>query len=138
MNENLQFRELSDRRSKINMRYYQCDKYPIEFVISENLDKHFEAHNHVGHYIISMIIQGIVTVYLENKEWVCSKDTVFVIPPYVVHSVRQEKNTCLMSICIETDFIEKTDIETTSRIIGELLRNIVEQNILRQKMRKNY
>lgn len=31
------------------MRYYQRDKYPIEFVFSENIDKHFDSHNHVGH-----------------------------------------------------------------------------------------
>ena len=111
------------------MQYYQCDKYPIEFVVSENLDKHFESHNHVGHYVISMIMQGVITVCLKNKEWVCSKGTVFIIPPYVVHSVRQERNACLMSICIETDFIEKTDIETTARIVRELLRNVVRQNI---------
>ncbi len=37
------------------MRYYQCDKYPIEFVVSENIDKHFDSHNHVGHYVISVV-----------------------------------------------------------------------------------
>lgn len=34
------------------MQYYQCDKYPIEFVLSENIDKHFDSHNHVRYYII--------------------------------------------------------------------------------------
>ncbi len=53
------------------MRYYQCDKYPIEFVLSENIDKHFDSHNHVGHYIISMVMQGVATVSLENREVVC-------------------------------------------------------------------
>lgn len=112
------------------MRYYQCDKYPIEFVVSENLDKHFEAHNHVGHYVISMIMQGVITVCLENKEWVRSKDTVFIVPPYVVHSVRQERDACLLSVCIGTDFIERTDIETAERTVRELLKDVVVQNIL--------
>ena len=115
------------------MQYYQCDKYPIEFVVSENLDKHFESHNHVGHYVISMITQGVITVCLEHKERVCPEGSVFIVPPYVVHSVRQERNACLMSICIETDFIEKTDIETAARIVQELLKNVVGQNIWGQK-----
>ena len=55
------------------MRYYQCDKYPIEFVLSEDIDKHFDSHNHVGHYVISMVMQGVVTVYLENKEAECRR-----------------------------------------------------------------
>lgn len=48
------------------MRYYQCDKYPIEFVVSENIDKYFDLHNHVGHYVISVVTQGTVTVYFET------------------------------------------------------------------------
>ena len=88
------------------MRYYQCDKYPIEFVLSENIDKHFDSHNHVGHYVISMVMQGVVTFYLKNREMVCHKGDVFIIPPYVVHSVRQGRDTRLLSICIGTSFIK--------------------------------
>ncbi len=59
------------------MRYYQCGKYPIEFVLSENIDKHFDSHNHVGHYVISMVMQGTVTLCLENREVVCRRGDVF-------------------------------------------------------------
>ncbi|MCX4354495.1 MAG: helix-turn-helix transcriptional regulator, partial [Lachnospiraceae bacterium] len=27
-------------------------------VLSENIDKHFDSHNHVGHYVISVVMQG--------------------------------------------------------------------------------
>ena len=33
---------------------------------------------------------------LEHKEWVCPEGSVFIVPPYVVHSVRQERNACLI------------------------------------------
>ena len=59
-----------------DMRYYQCDKYPIEFVLSENIDKHFDPHNHARHYIISTVMQGAVTVHLENREVVCYRGDV--------------------------------------------------------------
>lgn len=59
------------------MRYYQYDKYPIEFVLSENIDKHFDSHNNVGHYVILIIMRGVV----------CRRGDVFIIPPYAVHSV---------------------------------------------------
>ena len=112
------------------MRYYQCDKYPIEFVLSENIDKHFDSHNHVGHYVISMVMQGTVTVCLENKETVCRKGDVFIIPPYAVHSVRQGKDARLLSVCIGTAFMEETDPEKAERIFRELLRGAVEQGVL--------
>ena len=111
------------------MRYYQCDKYPIEFVLSENIDKNFDSHNHVRYYIISVIMQGVVTVYLKSSELICHKGDVFVIPPYVAHSVCQGKNARLMSMCIGTTLIEETDLGTMDGILRELLKNTVEQGV---------
>ena len=53
------------------MRYYQCDTYPIDFVLAENIEKCFVAHNHVGHYVISVVVQGMVTVCLQGRELAC-------------------------------------------------------------------
>lgn len=111
------------------MQYYQCDKYPIEFVLSENIDKHFDSHNHVGHYVISVVMQGTVTVCLENKEVVCYRGDMFIIPPYAVHSVRQGKDARLLSMCMGTAFIEETDRKTAERIVRDLLKDAVAQGI---------
>ena len=111
------------------MRYYQCEIYPIEFVLSENIDKHFDVHNHVGHYVISVVMQGTVTVYLENREVAYRRGDVFIIPPYAVHSVRQGSDASLLSMCIGTVFIEETDLETAESIVQELLMETVERDI---------
>lgn len=111
------------------MRYYQCDKYPIEFVLSENIDKHFASHNHVGHYVISVVMQGTAVVCLENREAACYRGDMFIIPPYAVHSVRQGKNARLLSMCVGTSFIEETDRETAEGIVRDLLRNAASQGI---------
>ena len=115
------------------MRYYQCDKYPIEFVLSENIVKHFDSHNHVGHYVISVVMQGTVTVCLENKEVVCCRGDVFIIPPYAVHSVRQGRDAHLLSMCIGTPFIEKTDMKTAESIVRELLKDVAVQGIFEKE-----
>lgn len=111
------------------MRYYQCDKYPIEFVVSENIDKHFESHNHVGHYVISVVMQGTVTVCLENRKVVCCRGDVFIIPPYAIHSVCQGRDARLLSMCVGTAFIEETNLETAESIVQELLMEAMEQGI---------
>ena len=111
------------------MQYYQHDKYPIEFVLSENIDKHFTSHNHVRHYVISMVMRGVVTAYLENREMACHRGDVFIIPPYTVHSVRQTKNTRLLSMCIGTTFIEDVDLENAEVIVQDLLRDAVKRGI---------
>ena len=111
------------------MRYYQCDKYPIEFVLSENIDKHFDSHNHVGHYVISVVMQEMVTVCLENSEVACRRGDVFIIPPYAIHSVCQRRDARLLSMCVGTAFIEETDLETAEGIVQELLREAAAQGI---------
>ncbi len=118
------------------MRYYQCNKYPIEFVLSENIDKHFDSHNHVGHYVISVVMQGAVTLCLENREAVCRRGDVFIIPPYAVHSVRQGRDARLLSMCVGTAFIEETDLETAEGIVQELLREAMEQDIFGREQRE--
>lgn len=118
------------------MKYYQCQKYPIEFVLSENLDKQFEAHNHVGHYVISLVMQGVVTVCLENREVMCRRGEAFIIPPYVVHAVRQRKDARLLSMCIETALIEETDINTAEDIFREALGGAVRQGIFGRKQKE--
>lgn len=118
------------------MRYYQCDKYPIEFVLSENIDKHFDSHNHVWHYVISVVMQGTVIVSCKSSELICHKGDVFIIPPYVVHSVCQGRDARLMSMCIGTAFIEETDLETAEGIFRELLEDAVRQGIFGKVQRK--
>ena len=111
------------------MRYYQYDKYPIEFVVSENIDKHFDPHNHVGHYVISAVMQGTVTVCLENREVACRRGDVFIIQPYTIHSVCQGRDARLLSMCVGTAFIEETDLETAEGMVQELLMEAMEQRI---------
>ena len=120
-----------------NMRYYQYDKYPIEFVVSENIDKRFASHNHVGHYIISVVMQGAVVVYLESKKVTCHKGDIFVIPPYAVHSVCQERDARLLSMCIGTAFIEENDIETAEGIFRQLLKDAVEEGIFGKERKED-
>lgn len=111
------------------MQYYQCNKYPVEFVLSENMDKYFGTHNHVKHYVISVVMHGMAAVCLEDREMMCYRGDVFIIPPYAVHSVRQGKNTRLLSMCIGTAFIEDNDLETIEESIQDLLKDAAAQGI---------
>lgn len=112
------------------MRYYQCGNYPVEFVLSENMDKCFAPHNHVGHYVVSLVIQGTVTVQLEGRESVCHGGDVFMIPPYEMHSVCLGKDARLLSVCMGTAFVAETDCIKAEGIVRELLEDIIEQGIL--------
>ena len=72
---------------------------------------------------------GTVAVYLANKEVMCHRGDVFIIPPYAVHSVRQGRDARLLSMCIGIAFIKGTDIETAEEIVRELLKDAATQGI---------
>ncbi len=118
------------------MRYYYCEKYPIEFVLSENLDKCFSPHNHVGHYVISVVMQGTAEVYLESRKLACYEGGAFIIPPYMMHSVYLEKNVRLLSMCIGTSFVAETDFETAEGIVRELLEDAARQGIFGREQKE--
>ncbi len=88
-----------------------------------------DSHNHVGHHIISLVMQGEVTVHLESRKLVCHAGDAFTIPPYAVHSVYQERDARLLSICIGTAFAAETDSETAEVIVRELLNDVAGQGI---------
>ncbi|MCM1181422.1 MAG: AraC family transcriptional regulator [Clostridium sp.] len=112
------------------MQYYQLDKHPIEFVLSENIEKHFSSHNHVGHYVVSLVVQGEVEVFLENKRIEYTKGNLFIIPPYTLHSIYQNKNVRLLSMCIGTSFIEENTLDLAVNIIQDFIKNLCEKEII--------
>lgn len=46
------------------MKYFRSGQYPIEFILSENINKEFSSHNHASHYIISLCIKDSVNATL--------------------------------------------------------------------------
>lgn len=50
------------------MRYFQWKEYPVEAVLSEHMEKQFGTHNHVGHYVISLLLSGKAKVEMAGKE----------------------------------------------------------------------
>lgn len=50
------------------MKYFRSSQYPIEFVLSENINKDFSSHNHANHYIISLCMdKSFVENYSSRK-----------------------------------------------------------------------
>lgn len=111
------------------MKYFQT-KYPIEIVLSENIEKHFSAHNHIGHYVVALTICGTVEIHRENKKTECFEGDLILIPPYVSHSVYQQKGSMLLSVCIGTSFIKKHSQSESRYIIQMFMESLCEDHII--------
>ena len=88
------------------MKYFRSTQYPIEFVLSEHINKNFSSHNHANHYIISLCIKGSVTATLKNKSLLLKENDFFTVPPFMPHAVSLTDTSVLVSLCMDKSFVE--------------------------------
>lgn len=103
------------------MKYFRSSQYPIEFVLSENINKNFSSHNHANHYIISLCIKGRVTATLENKFLLLKENDFFAVPPFMPHAVSLTDTSTLVSLCMDKSFIEDYSSQKGAEILEMLL-----------------
>lgn len=103
------------------MKYFRSDQYPIEFVLSENINKEFSSHNHASHYIISLCIKGSVSATLKNKSLQIKENDFFTVPPFMPHAVSLTDTSVLVSLCMDKSFIEDYSSQKDIKILEMLL-----------------
>ena len=103
------------------MKYFRSDQYPIEFVLSENINKEFSSHNHASHYIISLCIKGNVSATLKNKSLRLKENDFFTVPPFMPHAVSLTDTSVLVSLCMDKSFIEDYSSQKGIKILEMLL-----------------
>ncbi len=89
------------------MRYFQSDGYPIELILSENLDKEYCMHNHVNHWILSIVMSGSVLIHIREEKRQCGSGDYYILPPYTPHALSLNKHARMLSLCIEREYFSK-------------------------------
>ena len=102
------------------MKYFRSGQYPIEFVLTENINKEFSSHNHAQHYIISLCIKGSVTATLENKSLQIKENDFFTVPPFMPHAVSLTDTSVLVSLCMDKSFVEDYSSQKDIKILEML------------------
>ena len=103
------------------MKYFRSTQYPIEFVLSEHINKNFSSHNHANHYIISLCIKGSVTATLKNKSLLLKENDFFTVPPFMPHAVSLTDTSVLVSLCMDKSFVEDYSSHNGTEILEMLL-----------------
>ena len=91
------------------MRYIKTVDCTLELTFTENISKDYGFHNHLNHYIVTLVTEGSVLFQCNNTVEVYNKNEFFVIPPYKLHKVTIDKASKAISFCIENQLIEKND-----------------------------
>lgn len=112
------------------VKYYHSKDGQFEIVLSENMNMFFEPHNHVGHVIISIVLSGSAVVWIDGKETKYREGEVYTILPFQMHSVRQDKDAAILSLCVNTAQLERTDTQLSCQKIQEALKELCEIGLL--------
>ena len=103
------------------MKYFRSTQYPIEFVLSEHINKNFSSHNHAQHYIISLCIKGSASATLKNKSLLLKENNFFTVPPFMPHAVSLTDTSVLVSLCMDKSYIENYNSQKGIKIMEMLL-----------------
>lgn len=113
------------------MKYYKCDPYKIEFALLDNTNLSFDNHNHISIYAIGLILAGSVTLTKKNVAYEFTTDDLFIIPPYMVHSLAPSSGQySMLTLCIGTEFLDTYPFNNGKPLIRDLASQLVYDGFL--------
>lgn len=110
------------------MKFIYSENPCLELVITEDINMNFRLHNHIFHYVISVVLEGNVNLKLADSNIDYHQNESFVIAPYIAHSVLLSKESQLISLCVGTQLFNKNTIDDLIDMINEFLLNVLKNN----------
>lgn len=120
------------------MKYFQSSRYPLELVLSENIEKRYHTHNHVNHWVLTMVISGNITVQIAGDRKVCICGDYFIVPPYMPHALAITKDAKILSLCVQSDFFKQSDLSEMKSIVGAYIDELCERNVITNDLGRNF
>ena len=113
------------------MNYYKYDKHKIEFAFLDNSNLSFDNHNHISIYAVGLILEGSVILKKNNAANAFTHDDLFIIPPYMVHSlVPCSDRYSIVTLCIGTEFLDTHDFKDGSALFSALADRLICDGVL--------
>jgi len=113
------------------MKYFKCANHKIEFAFLDNSSLSFDNHNHISIYAVGLILAGRVLLQKKNVEYEFTPDDLFIIPPYMVHSlVPGSKQYSIVTLCIGTEFLDTYNFKDGKVLLSDLAARLVCAGIL--------
>ena len=120
------------------MQYFISDDRNIEFVVTEKITKDFTLHNHTHHYVVSYILKGSCKLFYNNVTMDLSKGDVFIVRPYMPHSVMVDQESKILSLCIHKSLLNDKVLDELNSIISlkfnELSNEIILDKTVEEKL----
>ena len=120
-----------------NIRYLYNSETGIELIFCDNSTISYPLHNHVSVLTIGIILDGSISLTTNQEIKMYKKNEIFVIPPYVPHSISAHRKYALLSLCIDKNVVTQytTDI-IWNHIVTLLTNSLPAQKINRYQIQQ--
>ncbi len=88
-----------------NIAYYRNATNDIEIIICKNSSISYPLHNHVSVFTIGIITNGEINFNINNKNQILKTNDIFVVPPYISHSIAPVSPYSAITLCINKSYI---------------------------------
>lgn len=75
----------------------------MELIVCRQSEMSYPPHNHVSVFTLGMVLEGRVKASIGGGARIYSPGEVFLIPPYVLHSIQSQGPCSLLSLCVGKD-----------------------------------
>lgn len=104
-----------------NVSYLYSVETGIELIYCKNSTISYPLHNHVSVLTIGIVINGAVVLTTNKETRVYKTNETFAIPPYIPHSISPHNSYTMLSLCVDKNVANNTDITIIQKHIQLLL-----------------
>lgn len=108
-----------------NIRYLYHAGTGIELIFCDRSAISYPLHNHVSVLTIGIVLDGSIVLTTNQGTKTYAKNQIFVISPYVPHSISTHKNYTLFSLCINKNMMLQCTTDTIRNHIITLLTDFL-------------
>lgn len=87
------------------IRYLHNSETGIELIFCGNSTISYPTHNHVSVLTIGILLDGSIVLTTDQDSKVCMKNQMFVIPPYMPHSISAQDSYTMLCLCVDKHMI---------------------------------
>lgn len=103
------------------IRYIDAADAGVELIKCENSCLSYPLHNHISVVTFGMILSGNIQVTLSGEKYCFDENQIFVIPPYIPHSIEATGKYTMISLCIHKEVMKQIHLNRLLSITAYLI-----------------
>lgn len=117
-------------RSKTAVYYCKTAYEDLEFISLSHASFSYPKHSHISSYTIGVVLEGKLSLHINQTETLYENKSIFVIYPYAMHSIQSLSMYDMLVVSLKTSFLELYTLEEVTVIMRKYIEILVASQLL--------